>query len=64
MKSSNLHSSFLFKCRNEIHIILGWDEATMRKITFVGVYMGKIGVYASGERYGPWASCSNAKKIL
>jgi hypothetical protein len=29
---------------------------TIRKITFVGGYLGKISLYDSGERCGPWAS--------
>jgi hypothetical protein len=32
-------------------------ETTIRKITFVGGYIGKISLYDSGERCGPWASC-------
>jgi hypothetical protein len=58
--SSNLHRSFLFKCKNEFHIMpwppeIGWDNN--KENYFVGGYIGKISLYDSGERCGPWASC-------
>jgi hypothetical protein len=58
--SSNLHRSFLFKCRNEFHIILwplvkGWGNN--KENYFCGWLHGEISQYYSGERCGPSASC-------
>jgi tRNA nucleotidyltransferase (CCA-adding enzyme) len=47
--------------RVKIRIKVSCWNATIRKITFVRVYLVKIDLYDSGQRCGPWASCSESK---
>jgi hypothetical protein len=58
--SSNLPRSFLFKCRNKIHIIpwplvTGWGNN--KENYFCRWLHDEISQYYLGKRCGPWASC-------
>jgi hypothetical protein len=53
--SSNLHRSFLFKCRNEFRPLVR-GRANKIENYFCRWLHGEISQYDSGERCGPWAS--------
>jgi hypothetical protein len=66
-KNSNLRKSFLFKCRNEFHIMqwsprIGWGHN--KEIYFCRWLHGEIGLYDSGEWSGPWASFFSLPQVM